>query len=422
MTDDTSTARADDVSESSIGASAVIGQGATRAGFAGEMWNGDFSLPPPDTASNIDDNANPLPGWSFVQSVGTTITAALVADATLSTGYKLVFTSTGGPGNISYLEQIVPIVGSPGSLYAWSYFPTSWRIVGTTHLHHRMEAQYLTVDGSTTGTAHVLTSLTAGEVSVNPNANGTPPANAAFLRIRIGAEGMTSTASTVTVYRVEVPHGSSTVRVTDSASAIHRPLGLRQVGGDAYIETASGSGPYIWMVASSGDLNLVAGSTSSVNLVRGRLKFSAGGVASADVNTLDAYEEGTFTPTLTFATPGNVSVSYSIRVGAYTKVGDRVFYSFNITTSGFTHTTAAGNLTVSGLPFTSNAVSTVVAATSIAGWTKAGYTSVNARVTASATTVVFPAQGSGQAQSNLTSADVPTGGTVVMQVSGHYGV
>ena len=67
-------------------------------------------------------------------------------------------------------------------------------------------------------------------------------------------------------------------------------------------------------------------------------------VASADANTLDDYEEGTFTPSL----GGNTS--YNAQVGNYTKIGRKVtcIISLNINAIG------TGNThTISGLPFAS---------------------------------------------------------------------
>lgn len=73
---------------------------------------------------------------------------------------------------------------------------------------------------------------------------------------------------------------------------------------------------------------------------------------SASANCLDDYEEGTWTPTLTFATPGNLSVAYTTQSGQYTKIGRRVSVEAVIITSTFTHTTASGQLQITGLPFT----------------------------------------------------------------------
>jgi hypothetical protein len=81
----------------------------------------------------------------------------------------------------------------------------------------------------------------------------------------------------------------------------------------------------------------------------GQIKFPATQNASADANTLDDYEEGTFTPTVTASSGTFTSVSGT---GRYTKVGRQVFISgeVTITTAG----TAVGGILVT-LPFTNAA-------------------------------------------------------------------
>ena len=74
--------------------------------------------------------------------------------------------------------------------------------------------------------------------------------------------------------------------------------------------------------------------------------------ASSNANTLDDYEEGTWTPELTFATPGSVSVGYSGREGFYTKIGNLVQFSCILKVNSFSKGTASGTLKVNGLPFT----------------------------------------------------------------------
>lgn len=78
----------------------------------------------------------------------------------------------------------------------------------------------------------------------------------------------------------------------------------------------------------------------------GGIAFPATQVAIADVNTLDDYEEGTWTPSL------GGSTVYSARGGSYIKIGTLVYIEcwLNITTIG----TGSTSL-VSGLPFTSAA-------------------------------------------------------------------
>ena len=75
---------------------------------------------------------------------------------------------------------------------------------------------------------------------------------------------------------------------------------------------------------------------------------NAGGMSS---ELLDSYEEGTFTPTLSFG-GGTTGIVYngSYHSGVYTKIGNRVFYNFFMVLSSKGSST--GNATITGLPFT----------------------------------------------------------------------
>jgi hypothetical protein len=73
-------------------------------------------------------------------------------------------------------------------------------------------------------------------------------------------------------------------------------------------------------------------------------------VASADANTLDDYEEGTFTPTLP---AGSTGVSYTTQFGKYTKIGNVVYIHISIVISAVSSVPgAAGSAIIEGLPFT----------------------------------------------------------------------
>jgi hypothetical protein len=88
---------------------------------------------------------------------------------------------------------------------------------------------------------------------------------------------------------------------------------------------------------------------------RGAIQLSAGvgfpatQVASSDANTLDDYEEGTFTPTVTGTTTAGVG-TYSNQTGYYTKVGRLVTITVYM---NWTAHTGTGNMRFSNLPFTS---------------------------------------------------------------------
>jgi hypothetical protein len=102
---------------------------------------------------------------------------------------------------------------------------------------------------------------------------------------------------------------------------------------------------------------------STIEVVGGQFQFPATQNASSDANTLDDYEEGTWTPAL--ASTGGGAATYTTQIGNSIKVGRLVIASFNITlaTKG---TLAAGTVTITGLPFTSNA--TYYGSCHIIGW------------------------------------------------------
>jgi hypothetical protein len=87
----------------------------------------------------------------------------------------------------------------------------------------------------------------------------------------------------------------------------------------------------------------------------GLLAFPATQVTSADANTLDDYEEGTWTPALVCGTSGTITLSTA--TGTYTKVGRLV--TIHAITSVSAVSSPLGTLTMSGLPFTVGAYSAI---------------------------------------------------------------
>jgi hypothetical protein len=63
-----------------------------------------------------------------------------------------------------------------------------------------------------------------------------------------------------------------------------------------------------------------------------------------------AYDQGEFQPTFTFATPGNLSVSYASRAGWYVRTGALVMFSMDLAFTP-TYTTASGLALFGGLPY-----------------------------------------------------------------------
>jgi hypothetical protein len=168
-------------------------------------------------------------------------------------------------------------------------------------------------------------------------------------------------------------------------------------------------------VSTGGTERMRIDSAGLVTLSAGQIKFPATQNASADANTLDDYEEGTWTPVLTAATPGDLSVSYTTQSGTYTKIGRAVTVTFAIITSAFTHTTASGLAKVTALPFTPSLPVNTFArgGMQVSGFTKANYTNYCVQVGTSDTGVYIGLSGSGQTATIAVITEFTTGGTVI---------
>lgn len=92
---------------------------------------------------------------------------------------------------------------------------------------------------------------------------------------------------------------------------------------------------------------VLAGGTTTANGIG--ITFPATQSASSDANTLDDYEEGTFTPEFTST---GLTVSYGQQRAIYTKIGRSVIASIYMNVSGTSGTTT-NLLKITGLPFAS---------------------------------------------------------------------
>jgi len=149
----------------------------------------------------------------------------------------------------------------------------------------------------------------------------------------------------------------------------------------------------------------------------GGIAFPATAVAVADANTLDDYEEGTFTPVLSFG-GGTTGITYALQSGSYTKIGNRVEWScFIILTSKGSSTGAAA---ISGLPFASansdNAYAAVVVRASVVTYTGM----IMAIHTKNTATVSF--EQLSEAGSNTSMTDANFANTSNILLSGSYRV
>jgi len=181
----------------------------------------------------------------------------------------------------------------------------------------------------------------AGSLSANTNQSaGTSfyMANNAYLDQTDGVWEYMSTTDDDEASAIQMINGSIVCKVTATAGADDVAITFT----DALTIANNGQ------VTTSGDLIVGA----DVQLANGR------GIAFTDTTpdgtsvaseTLDDYEEGTWSPVMSDST--NNPSGYADQLGSYTKIGRMVYCSFHVSASGF-GTWTTGNFIITGLPFT----------------------------------------------------------------------
>jgi len=132
------------------------------------------------------------------------------------------------------------------------------------------------------------------------------------------------------------------------------------------------------------------------------ITFPATQSASTDANTLDDYEEGTWTPIIG-GTGGQSGQSYSGQEGHYTKVGRVVTVNFRVVLSA--KGTITGSAVITGLPFT--IVNTITYASGATIWDNL----------ATNWTSVFPKPGAGSTYATIDGTKSAVSASIVATTS-----
>ena len=170
----------------------------------------------------------------------------------------------------------------------------------------------------------------------------------------------------------------------------------------------------------NGDYMLIAtGATTRLRVDSDGLKFNAD---TAAANALDDYEEGTWTPTITFSSSApNVTLG-NINAGHYTKIGDTVHFHMTLHVNAYN--SGSGNLIIGGLPFahTSTYTKRFITASLSAdhlNW-ESDWVAVNlTNATGGTTGFTYTAQRDNAASEYIAQANYPTGNTYHF-ATGHY--
>lgn len=117
-----------------------------------------------------------------------------------------------------------------------------------------------------------------------------------------------------------------------------------------------------------------------------------------------------WTPTLTFASAGDLSVNYASRIGQLVSIGKLRFVTIAISATP-TFSTASGDMQITGMPVTvvAGAPSVNGLCATFGGITKAGYSQLNSQLDPNGSTFTFVASAFGTAASAITAANVSSG-------------
>lgn len=194
----------------------------------------------------------------------------------------------------------------------------------------------IVVQGGALGTpsSGTVTNLTGtASININGTVGATTASTGAFTTL--SATGVTTVqAGTAALPAITTSGDTNTGIFFPAADTI----GFSEGGVEAMRINASGN---LQTIATIGVGNATP-STSGAGIT-----FPATQSASSDANTLDDYEEGSWTPALT----GTTAVSYANQVGRYTKIGRLVTIQFTLQTNSQTYTSTGATFAISGLPF-----------------------------------------------------------------------
>ena len=289
------------------------------------------------------------PYWSTggILAVGTTSPTSssgtkldvFSSTATISTAIRSAF-STGSAqlllaGNNTTIGSGEFLISHDGSATAYLYNRSNTPMIFGTNNVERMR-----IDSS-------------GNVGIGTNSPNTP------LQVN----------GTIKSYASGVSNSNLVLRNSTTGDAAG--FGLQQDGVNTYLYNNSNG---VMAFATNGIERMRLDTAGLLTLPYGQIKFPAAQNASADANTLDDYEEGTFTAAIS---SGSGTVSTNSATGYYTKIGNQVSVRGYLNVSGVS--SPSGTVSITGLPFVSNGTY-LAASIYLVGLTSGATTSVQAYV------------------------------------------
>jgi hypothetical protein len=217
--------------------------------------------------------------------------------------------------------------------------------------------------GSTSGSVSIAAPAVAGTTTLTlPATSGTLLQSGTAVTVAQGGTGLTSTPANGAL---DIGNGTGFTRTTLTAGTnVTITNGAGSISIAASGGGSPGGSPTQVQYNNSGAFGGISGFTSDGTRVTASTTIGVGGAtpstsgagvtfpatqsASTDANTLDDYEEGTWTPTIIGSSTAGTA-TYSLQSGSYTRIGNSVNFWLKLQWTGGTGT---GVLQVSSLPFT----------------------------------------------------------------------
>lgn len=253
---------------------------------------------------------------------------------------------TDGSGTMSFAPSASSVLTAQGDLLYASGANTLARLAKSA-----TATRYLSNTGTNNNPAWAQVDLTNGVTGTLPYGNGGTGVSAAATngQLLIG-NGSGFTLATISV--------SSPLSISNTAGGI--ALSASGLGtGDVIGPTSATNNALVQFDGATG--KLIKNSTATVSaggyLTANGLTFPSTPVLSADPNTLDDYEEGSWTPV--YASSGFDSITMNLNVGRYQKIGSYVTVFAYVTSSSAVLNSSTDDVYIEGLPFEVNALSLI---------------------------------------------------------------
>jgi len=361
------------------------------------VWAAASGSPGGSTTQVQYNNGGAFAGSANMTFDGTTLTAAgfsgphngTVGATTANTGAFTTLSASStvsGTGFSTYLASPPAIGGTAAAAGAFTTLSASSTVSGTGF------STYLASPPAIGGTAAAAGTFTAGTFTSTVHKGATSGT------ITLAAPAVAGTQSYTLPTGLPASSGyvlSSTTGgvMSWAAAGSGSPAGTN--GQFQYNNSGSFGGASVLTYNATGPIVLTTigvGATTPSASGSG-ISFPATQSASSDVNTLDDYEEGTFTPAI------GGTATYTAQTGNYTKIGRQVFFSIQLTilVKG-----TGNNYTITGFPFAATVniranaqywLNTATAISSLAaigsGGTQIDLASVGAAATSVANNTIF---------------------------------